>query len=192
MNILPKEKEKRIQFAFAVFGTLVVLGLVWMFLIQPQNNSLRDIAGKQRDEMAKLQKVKEAIKKADEISAQLADVTGQLSHAEQDMASGDVYAWTYDTIRGFKASYHVDIPSISQPTMGEVNLVPQFPYKQIKVSISGTAFYHDLGKFIADFENTFPHIRLINLSIEPTNGQGADSEKLSFQMEIIALVKPNS
>jgi hypothetical protein len=76
--------------------------------------------------------------------------------------------------------------------VGDVDLIPQFPYKQAKISLSGVAFYHDLGKFISDFENTFPHMRIVNLTVEPANGTGADSEKLSFRLEIVALVKSAS
>jgi len=76
--------------------------------------------------------------------------------------------------------------------MGDVDVLPQFPYRQIKVNISGTAYYHDLGKFIADFENTFPHIRVVNLTVEPLNITGLGNEKLSFRMDIVALAKPNS
>jgi len=108
------------------------------------------------------------------------------------MATGDNYAWTFDTIRRFKASYRVDIPTISQPALGEVDVLPQFPFKQIRVTVSGTAYYHDLGRFIADFENAFPHIRVVNIAIEPVNPTEAGNEKLSFRMDIVALVKPNS
>ena len=67
-----------------------------------------------------------------------------------------------------------------------------FPYKQVKVTISGTAYYHDLGKFVADFENNFPHMRMVNLSIEPASMTGANAERLSFRVDVIALVKPNT
>jgi hypothetical protein len=49
-----------------------------------------------------------------------------------------------------------------------------------------------LGRFIADFENTFPLMRVVNLSLEmnaaPT---AAERDKLAFKMDIITLVKPN-
>ena len=53
---------------------------------------------------------------------------------------------------------------------------PSFPFKQVKFTITGTAYYHDLGKFIANFENTFPHIRVVNLQIQPD--PSASDEKL--------------
>ncbi len=192
MNIFPKDREKRTQFILVIFCTLAVLGLIGFALIRPQYQTLSKIAKTESDERARLQKIKDTIKKAGDTTTQLSNVTSNLSRAEEDMASGDIYAWTYDTIRKFKASYRVDIPTVGQPSLGDVDLLPQFPYKQIKVNISGTAYYHELGRFIADFENTFPHIRVLNLTIEPVNATEPGNEKLSFRMDIVALVKPNS
>jgi len=85
----------------------------------------------------------------------------------------------------------VDIPDIGHPDVETMDLLPSFPFKQVKFTITGKAYYHDLGKFIADFENTFPHIRVVNLQLQPDQANGSD-EKLSFKMEVIALVKSPS
>jgi hypothetical protein len=116
----------------------------------------------------------------------------QLRKSEADIASGDIYAWIYDTIRRFKTGYNLNIPTVSQPAIGEVDLIPNFPYKQLKLSLVGTGYYHDLGKFVADFENNFPHMRLVNLSIQTASDPNGASEQLSFRMDVVALVKPNS
>ena len=137
---------------------------------------------------AKLQAVESTIKNTDSMTTQLSDMTRKLSRAEDDMASGDLYSWTYNTIRLFKQQYKVEIPDISQPSVSDVDMFPAFPYKQMRFTIDGTAYYHDLGKFIADFENAFPHARVVNLVVEPMSGAG---EKLSFRMDMIVLVKPN-
>lgn len=192
MNFLPKSKEKRTQLLFVVAGTVVVLAGIGFGLIRPQYKALDAIAKQHKSETQNLLTIQETIKRGDDTANELANATYKLQKAEEDMASGDVYAWTYDTIRKFKVAYHVDIPAIGQPVKGEVDLIPQFPYQQIKFNISGTAFYHDLGKFVSDFENTFPHIRIVNLTIQPGLLTGADVEKLDFRMDIIALVKPGS
>ncbi|MGA9451279.1 MAG: hypothetical protein WBW41_08040 [Verrucomicrobiia bacterium] len=191
MNIFPKDKDKRTQFILVIFCTLGVLGLIGFALIRPQYQTLSKIHNTERDARDKLKKIKDTINKAGDTTIQLSNVTARLSSAEEDMASGDIYAWTYDTIRKFKASYRVDIPTVGQPFLGDVDLLPQFPYKQIRVTISGTAYYHELGRFIADFENTFPHIRVVNLTLEPVNPTEAGNEKLAFRIDVVALVKPN-
>jgi hypothetical protein len=85
----------------------------------------------------------------------------------------------------------VDIPDIGRPDVETMDLLPSFPFKQVKFTITGTSYYHDLGKFIADFENTFPHIRVVNLQLQPAQAAGGD-EKISFKMDVIALVKSTS
>jgi len=190
MNKLFKDAEKRNQFILVILGTFVLLAAIYFGLIRPQHASLAKIAAAKRDADAKLRQVKDAIRKSDETATELADVSYTLLHAEDDVASGDLYAWTYDMIRRFKQPYHVELPFLSQPAVSEVDVLPLFPYKQLRVTVNGTAYYHDLGKFIADFENNFPHIRLVNLTLEPVGG--GDSEKLNFRMDIVALVKSNS
>lgn len=188
-------REKRTQLIVVVSLTVVALGLIYFFLILPQKNGLQQLASAKIDAEKKLQQYQDTIKKADETATNLQLVATSLTTAETDIASGDIYAWTYDTIRRFKTNYHVDIPNIGQPSdVTAVDLLPGYPYKQIRLSLNGTAFYHDLGKFVADFENTFPHMRLVNLEIQPSPGGTATdaAEKLAFRMEVIILVKTAS
>jgi hypothetical protein len=192
MNFLPKDKEKRTHFLLVIAGTAGLLAAIGFGVIRQQYATLQKIAEQSTSAKEKFLKIKDTIKQADGTANDLANATYRLQKAEEDMASGDVYAWTYDTIRAFKASYHVDIPAIGQPAKGEVDMMAQFPFPQIKFNISGTAYFHDLGKFVSDFENTFPHMRIVNLTVEPGNVPGADAEKLSFRMDIIALVKSDS
>jgi len=190
MNKFFKDADKRNQFILVILGTMVVLAGIYFGLIRPQHASLARIATAKRDADTKLRQVKDTIKKADDTAKELTDVSYSLLHAEDDVASGDLYAWTYDAIRRFKQPYHVELPFLSQPAVGEVDMLPLFPYKQLRVTVNGTAYYHDLGKFIAGFENNFPHIRLVNLTLESAGG--GDSEKLNFRMDIVALVKSNN
>jgi Tfp pilus assembly protein PilO len=187
MNWLPK--ERRNLFIIVVMMTVAVLALIYFSLISSQHGTLSKIAANRQTAQNKIEEIEKTIKNSRLTASQLDDLTLDLSHAETDMASGDLYSWTYATIRQFKQPYKVEIPEIGPPKVGEVELLPAFPYKQITFSVTGKAFYHDLGKFVADFENAFPHARLVDLNITPSVGNG---EQLSFSMDIIALVKPNA
>lgn len=187
MKWLPR--EKRNAFIIVVLTTAVVLALICFGLIGSQNATLSRVADSRKAAGNQLQRIEDTIKNGNMTASQLADATYELSRAEEDMASGDLYSWTYGTIRLFKQQYKIEIPDIGHPTVSDVDLLPAFPYKQLRFGITGTAYYHDLGKFVADFENAFPHARVVNLVIEPAAGEG---EKLAFRMEIVALVKPNA
>jgi hypothetical protein len=190
MNKLPKEKRDRL--ILVVISTVVALVAIYFGLIRVQHATIDQIKSDTNTAQNKLLSVEDAIKKSEATRTSLYDINDTLSHAEEDMASGDTYAWTVDTIRHFKTSYKVDTAVGDRPTTGDVDILAGFPYKQLKFNISGTAHYHDLGKFICDLENKYPHIRVVNLVIDPVGGTGDDAEKIAFNMNIIALIKPNA
>ena len=189
MNKLPK--QKRDQFVLVGLITATLLAAIYFGWIRSQNSNMARIKNNTAAAQDKLLKIEDTIKKSADTNMKLAEINDTLSQDESDMAYGDINAWTYDTIRHFKTPYKVDISTPGQPTSGDVDLLANFPYKQIKFTINGTAYYHDLGDFIAHFENNFPHLRVVNLTLAPAGGTGDDSEKLSFRMDIIALTKPN-
>jgi len=182
---------KRNQLIGVMLAALALMSGVYFLLIAPQKSENRKLQQQIHDRQEDATKYKEVINEALSASNQLAALTLQLDSKEKDVAAGDVYAWVYDTIHRFKENYHVNIPTISQPTISDVDLIPNFPYKQVRLSLFGTGYYHNIGKFVADFENTFPHMRLVNLAIGATDSAD-DSELLSFRVEVVALVKPNT
>jgi len=190
MKRLPPEKRNKLL--LVIMGTTALISLVYFFLIGPQNEDNRKLAAQTKSELAKQQQIKTTIKQAAATAKTAGELADFLSHAEEDTATGDVFAWTYDTIRQFKANRHVEIKTVGQPIQSDVDMLPNFPYKQIKFQILGAGYYHDIGKFIADLENKFPHMRVVNMTIDPTSGIDAAPEKLSFRMEVSALVKPTS
>ena len=184
-------REKRNQLITVATITLAVLGLIYFGLIQPQYDSLSKIASAKKTADDKLAGIKHTITNGNTTANDVTQMSVTLTHAEEDMASGDLYSWTYDTIRRFKQPYRVEIPDVGHPATGDMDLLPSFPYKQIRFDLNGTAYYHDLGKFIADFENNFPHSRVVHLVVEPMSALESGNEKISFRMEIIVLVKAN-
>jgi Tfp pilus assembly protein PilO len=190
MKRLPPDRRNKL--IAVVAATLGLISLVYFFLIGPQKELNEKLAAGTATDLARLQQIKQSVKQSAATADKLTEINELLAHAEDDEATGDVFAWTYDTIRQFKNSRHVDITSIGQPIQSDVDMVPNCPYKQIKFEIMGTGYFHDIGKFIADLENKFPHMRIVNMVLESGNGSETQSEKLSFRMEIAALVKPNT
>ena len=190
MNTLPK--EKRAQLALACIITLLVMGGLYFGLIRRQQETLRGFAKKLEEAHQNLDRIQETRKRSANVEAELAIVTAALARLEENMASGDRYLWMLNTVRQFKKSYEaVDILQYSTIVEGTTTLLPRFPYRQAKMSVSGTAFYHDLGRFIADLENQFLQVRIQNLELSPAADKSSD-ERLLFKMEIVTLVKPDN
>lgn len=195
MKLSKLPKEKRNHLVLVVLVTLATLSGLGFGLIKFQFRSLSNLADKKAAAEQKLLKMRESIKYEERAKEELARAKESLAEQETGMASGDRYAWAIKTIGDFRARYKdkVDIPKVNpsgDPV--EVNLLPKFPYKQATFTVAGTAFYHDLGQFLADFENTHPLIRVVNLDLDQAGGATAkEKEKLAFRMDIVTLVKPN-
>jgi hypothetical protein len=110
------------------------------------------------------------------------------------MPTRDVYRWAARTFDSLQTN-DVEVINLEPPRLGQPNTLPTVPYKAATFSISGTAYYHDFGRFLANLENSFPHLRLRRLELKATHfGETADAEqeKLAFKIEIVALVKESA
>jgi hypothetical protein len=190
MSKLPKERRQ--QLILVVVITAVVLAGLWFGVIAVQQQSILKLADDKTQAKVKLDSREQQIKNAEVLEAQSTKATKELAELENDMApSGDPYAWLYSKIKEFKAQYKVEIPQLSQPVVSEVDILPKFPYKQATFAVGGTAYFHELGKFLADFENHFPYFRVQNLDVQ-TALSVEDKEKLTFRFDLVTLVKPGA
>jgi len=203
MNSSKLPKEKRNQLILVVLVAVIALGSLGFGLMQWQYGKLRSLTEACEVKEKERERVVDAINRAAQIEADYRAKNKLLAEQEQAMASGDLYSWLVNMIQTFKLPYQVDIPSISQPSPpSDVDLLPKYRYKQVTVKVTGTGYFHDIGQFITDFENHFPHVRIVNLTLEPPIGLGenlgatdkdtVDKEKLSFTMDIVTLVKPSN
>jgi Tfp pilus assembly protein PilO len=185
-------KNKRNKLAVVGLLTAAILAGLWFGLIRVQMQSLDRLATQQTEARRKLEMATKVIKSGPEVETRLSEVSQRLSTLETGMASGDLYSWAINTVRQFKLPYKVEIPQFSQiDGPKEMGMFSQFPYKQATISIAGSAQFYDFGRFLADFENQFPYMRVMNVSLEPVgSGNPADREKLAFKMDIVTLVKP--
>lgn len=189
-------KEKRNQLVLVGLVTAGVIVALWMAFLGPQQTTLDTLRGNIADARSRLEEMEKDAARADEIASRLGVARNRLAALENGMASGDVFAWVYNSVINFKNQYALEIPSFSQYLEEDCTLLPQFPYRQIRVTIQGRGFYHDLGRFIAAFENHFPHIRLQNLEIssgtsyplgERDKKDEENRESLTFKVDLIAL-----
>ena len=193
MKNLPKEKRDRLLLIGV--GTLVCLVVVWYGLVRSQRASLDTISKTIAEHRSKLVSAERLVTSTAQLQDELRNTTRRLKEIEEGMASGDMYSWVIQTVSNFRAERKVNIPQFSREVHTDVGILPNFPYKAVLFNVRGTAYFHDLGQFLADFENTFPYLRVQNLELNPAAnssafGAGETNEKLNFVMEIVALVNP--
>ena len=187
-------KEKKNQLALVGMVTAIVMAGLWFGLISVQQNKAAKISRDCEAAEQKLALVRKSIQDSEQLAAQVAEVTAKLGKLEAGMATGDLYSWAINSLRQFKTPYKVEIPQFSQiDGPKDTTMLAGFPYQQATLTIGGTAFFYDFGRFLADFENAFPYIRVQNLQLEPMSAMASnDAEKLTFRMDIITLVKPEA
>jgi hypothetical protein len=197
MKHLPKEKRDRLILVTVV--TIACLAGIWYGLIANQRKSIERLAKDIAEQRMKVTNAERLVATAPELKKNQEILQAKLQTVEESMASGDMYSWIIQTMRKFCAGRNVEIPQFSREVTGEVGILPRFPYKAATFTVRGSAYFHDLGQFIADFENSFPYIRVQNLELDPGGSSAAnatattgDTEKLAFKMEIVALVNPNA
>ncbi len=194
MKNLPKEKRDRL--ILVGLGTAVIMVGLYYGLITLQQKSLQTTLKRQGEQQAKLSEAQRLTGNSGPIQKGLEAATSQLKGIEATMPSGDMYSWIILTVNTFKEKYQVDIPQFSREVQSDIGMYAKFPYKAATFSLRGTAFYHDLGRFISDFENTFPYMRIQNIELEPSaanqSANPVDGEKLAFKLDVITLVNvPN-
>jgi Tfp pilus assembly protein PilO len=187
-------KEKRDRLLLVCIGTVAAVAGLYYSMIASQRDGLKTLAAKYVESESKFQNAQKLIGKSAAIQQSLETASGKLKAIESRMASGDMYSWIILTINSFKENYRVDIPQFSREVPSEVGMFAKFPYRAAVFNVRGTAHYHDFGKFVADFENAYPYMRIQNFELEPSAASNStaqnDQEKLTFKMEIVALVNP--
>ena len=187
-------KDKRNELILVAMVTVGVIAGLWYLVIAGQKETISQISQKIQDTQQKIDRVQTVVTGAAQVEAGLKVASERLYVIENGMPSGDLFSWIVRTIKTFNnPTYKVEMPQYGIPVVNPVSMLPNFPYNQSAVAVSGNAYYSEFGKFLADFENRFPYMRVQNLSLEPGGGTTPDErEKLSFHMEIVTLVKANS
>jgi Tfp pilus assembly protein PilO len=203
MNRLPKEKRDKLL--LVALGTGVVLAVLYFFVISAQQRSLTDCANKTAVAREKLDKAERWLRMSPGIQGRLATARAEVEAKQNTMAPVDKFKWFYNTLSSFLAQYQVKLIDITrEPEVGDVGVLPKFPYQAATFGVKLSARYHDFGTFLADFENHFPYLRVQNLEIEPENAPQTRLKEtpranrqdtpgtLAVTLRVVTLIKPNS
>jgi Tfp pilus assembly protein PilO len=183
-------KTQRDQLIGIAVGTVALMAALWYFGVTAMQDELAHTRQKSADMRKKLHEAEALMRQEDEISATLRSRSELLAKREAGLAPDrDAYAWVINTVNAFIQSRKgVNIDTYSQPEISDTGIIPRFPYRWATFHLKGTGYYHDFGKFFADFENAFPYFRIQNLNMSANSGPGMEAEKLSVTFDLVAPV----
>ena len=189
--------EKKQHLIAVGMGTVMFLAVVYFLLISPAQDALKKLGVQIAEAEKKYADADRLVKRTQAVHDEYDRLNEHLNGIETGMVTGDLVQWIRSIELKFRtqAPYKVEIPNLPFRGQGEMAMIPEFPYKAATYSFNGTAYYHDLGKYLADWENQFPYMRVLNLDLTPEDAAGVNSgsderERLSFNFEVSALVKP--
>jgi hypothetical protein len=204
MNKLTKEKQQKLL--LVMMGTVGVLGALYLIVVSAQMDALGECAAKIESVKQKLGKAESWARMAPGIQEKLEAIRHELDSKHEGMAPVDKFKWFYDTLEKPLARCQIKLTDITkEPELGEIGVLPKFPYRAATFGVKLSAQFHELGGFLEEFENQFPYMRVQNLELEPesdrrsSSPKGAvterlspDAESLSVTLRVVTLVKPTT
>ena len=211
MNKLPREKRDKI--ILIAVGTLALCAAFWYFAITAQQAALDKYADSIREAQEKIFKAELQINRAASRQLELAALREQIAQAEARMIPVEQVTgnkWLFDTLVNFIAQHKHDVRPTSlsnDPVVGkQFLLLPKFAYTAAAYDLEMQGYFHAFGRFLADFENSFPYINIQKLQLwplaTPSAGIGpstdvqdellgsAEREQLKIAMKVVVLFKP--
>lgn len=211
-------KQQKDNITAIGLGAVLAVVVLWYSVMGMQKDHLLTLDKKRDSLVEKVEGAKKLVDGMKKRRIELQTLLDEIAEKEAFMASGDLYSWIWTELSNFTRNkgHEVRIPLISRDwNIGPSRMVPGLPqpYQVVTYKVQGVAYYHDFGSFLADFENTYPYLRVQSFRIFRTENQGvgeatggvadsvdgnsdttqnqqvASSEKLSFEMEIVALTK---
>jgi hypothetical protein len=191
-------KSSRVQKERLVF-IITMTSLLSVVLYQMVITPARDVLAIRSSLLSDWQQAQRGGKSQSEILAGLVrdfdDANVRIRQAETSIASGDPYRWLMKTLPNFYEADPVDLLNYEPPIIRDWQIYPKVPYRAVTFTVSGTAYYQDLGRLIMALENTYPYVRIRRLDLEPKHSADPDDkedEKLNFRLEFDSMLKTNT
>ena len=209
MNKLSKDKrDKLMLICIMAIGVLAVL---YYLVIVDQRDELNALAGKIAQMQSKRDSSTKTAKRQADFQTNLDGQKKILVGKQAEMPrAGEGILWFNTLMEERRVQYNLDIQEIKQPEQPvDPGVLPRFDFKGVSFMVTMTGVYADFGRFLADFENRYPYMRIQLQNITPVArsipgasaaGPGADASrasssssdepiKLRFDFKVISLIK---
>jgi hypothetical protein len=214
MNKLSKEKRDRI--ILILIGGAGLAIAIWYSVLGSQKEVIASYDDRIESTQDRLFRAERMTRRERQINADLELLRKKIAAAEGQMHPAEEAngrKWLLDQLGAFiQNRYDVTLRALSDPTIGSSLLnTPGMPYSAAAYRVEFHAYYHEFGRFLADFENSFPYMSIHNLQVSPvaTPGVGGgqtlpvdrqeiasskpeEREKLVFSMFIVLLFRPGN
>jgi len=196
MNKLSKDKrDKLLLVCIGVVGILSVLYFLVLTDMKDEHAILNTKIFSLKD---KIDKSERLMKRQGDLQAHLEQLHKALDERQAQMPRpNEDHVWFLRIMEDRRTKYNLDISDIHTPEQVDPGVLPKFPFKGVSFNVVLVGGYADFGRFLADFENSYPYMRVQILNITPdvqpaapgTGGSGEDTGKLRINFRVVSLIK---
>lgn len=181
-------RERRTTLLLLGGATLLICTAIWYYVIREAELAIQKVVGQTETVQQKIIATRRQVQLLDRLEAEQIGDEAVLKDYEERMPHGDIYVWISQRLEEQQRAYGVTFDAIHPPVHGEADVFPKVPYKAARFTVAGTATYFGFGEFLANFENSFPHMAIRRLELEPAAGF-AQTQRLGFKMEFSMLIR---
>jgi Tfp pilus assembly protein PilO len=184
-------KAQRDKLLGIAVGTVAVIAGLWFTVVTAQQAKLKGINKKTAQMKDTVSSATKLVRGSLDVGLDLTNRLNLLQKREAGLAPDhDPYSWMLDKIGKFiQPRQGVNMSEMSREEVSEKGVIPHFPYRWATFHIKGVGYYHDFGRFFADFENAFPYFTIQNIEIAPTS-QAEGKEKLAYSFDVVGPLVP--
>lgn len=191
-------KDKRDKLILTLIGTVGIVAVLYFFVLSDMKDEHNTLGTKIFSTKDRIDKAERVIKRQQTFNQEMAALKGALDVRQAQMPKpGEDHVWFLRIVEDRRTKYDLDINEIRNPEPWDPGVLPNFPFKGVAFNVTLVGGYTDFGRFLADFENEFPFMRVQLMSITPEVAAGApgspsataDTGKLRFNFRVVSLIK---
>jgi hypothetical protein len=183
------EREKKLLLMIVLITAAVAGGYYWL-VIRTEMRLLTEAREQRQQWKTEAQEISALASQWEALQQQLLVTSNALRELERELPTGNIYRWQLQRFLNPKAPgiliSDVDPPKTAEPLIPGTNA----PYATVSFGLNGRARFHDFGRFLADLENRYLHLRVDTLELQPAMPDAIQTEearRLLFRLELLSL-----
>ena len=191
-------KDKRDKLILTCIAVVAVVSVIYFFVLSDMKDEQATLNTKLISARDKIDKAERVIKRQAFFDQEMAQLRSTLSSRQAQMPRpGEDHVWFLKIMEDRRGAYNLDISEIRNPEPWEPGILPNFPFRGVSFNVTLVGGYTDFGRFLADFENAYPFMRVQMMSIIPDMQPGPlgstqatqASNKLRFNFRVVSLIR---
>lgn len=161
-------KDKRDKLILIILFSIGISAVLYYLVIMVQQEMIGDFATRTANRQAKLDLAESIKKRRDRFQENLAEQRKILTAKQAEMPRPDQdHLWFINLMEERRRVYGLNVEEVRTPEPTSAGVLAEFPFSAVALNVTMSGRFTDFGRFLADFENSYPYMRVELTSIMP-------------------------